>query len=79
VRRIELYDVSTIERPTGADLEALARRRLDARRRGYELVLTGVGERLRLLLAATGLDEVFALGNGEAGTDGLSTQPEPEG
>jgi hypothetical protein len=33
-------------------------------------VLTGVGERLRLLLAATGLDEVFVIGEGV---------PEPEG
>ena len=54
--------MSTIERPTTADLERLARRRLDARRRGCELVLTGVGVRLRLLLAVTGLDEVFLIG-----------------
>lgn len=67
MRRIERYDVSAIDRPTRADLEWLARRRLDARRRGYELVLTGVGERLRLLLALTGLDEVFLIGGeGEA-------------
>jgi hypothetical protein len=77
--RIEQYDVSTIERPTRADLQALARRRLDARRRGNELVLTGVGERLRLLLAATGLDEVFTFEGCEAEPDGLRTQPEPEG
>jgi anti-anti-sigma regulatory factor len=56
--------VSSIERPTRADLEQLARRRLEARRRGCELVLTGVGERLRLLLAVTGLDEVFVIGEG---------------
>jgi anti-anti-sigma regulatory factor len=67
VRRIEEYDASAIDRPTRADLEWLARRRLDARRRGCELVLTGVGERLRLLLAVTGLDEVFAIdGEGPA-------------
>lgn len=70
--------MSSIERPTRADLEQLARRRLDARRRGSELVLTGVGERLRLLLAVTGLEEVFLM-------DGGSSQgrpddaPEPEG
>lgn len=68
--RIERYDVSTIERPTRADLEQLARRRLDARRRGCELVLTGVGERLRLLLAVTGLDEVFVIGDGAPETEG---------
>lgn len=61
--RIERYDVSTIEQPTRADLEQLARRRLDARRRGCELVLTGVGERLRLLLAVTGLEAVFVIGD----------------
>jgi anti-anti-sigma regulatory factor len=62
---IERYDVSGIERPTKADLEQLARRRLEARRRGYELVLIGVGERLRLLLTVTGLDEVFVIGEVE--------------
>ncbi|ACU76478.1 hypothetical protein Caci_7654 [Catenulispora acidiphila DSM 44928] len=72
---IERYDVSSIEQPTKADLERLARRRLDARRRGRELVLTGVGARLRLLLAVTGLDEVFVIG-GEGVPEGL---PEPEG
>lgn len=60
---IERYDVSAIEQPTRADLEQLARQRLDARRRGCELVLTGVGERLRLLLAVTGLDAVFVIGD----------------
>jgi anti-anti-sigma regulatory factor len=59
---IERYDVSGIERPTKVDLEQLARRRLEARRRGCELVLIGVGERLRLLLTVTGLDEVFVIG-----------------
>ena len=57
--------MSTIEQPTRADLERLARRRLDARRRGCELVLTGVGEQLRAVLALTGLDEVFVLGGPE--------------
>ncbi|MBS2546848.1 hypothetical protein KGQ19_08195 [Catenulispora sp. NL8] len=78
MRRIERYDVSSIERPTRADLERLARRRLDARRRGNELVLTGVGERLRLLLAVTGLEEVFLMdgGSSEGGPDDA---PEPEG
>lgn|GEM_PF-3058946 len=59
---IERYDVSGIEQPGRADLEQLARRRLEARRRGCELVLIGVGERLRLLLTVTGLDEVFVIG-----------------
>ena len=67
--------MSSIERPSRADLEQLARRRLEARRRGCELELTGVGERLRLVLALTGLDEVFVVG-GE-GTPGAA--PEPEG
>jgi anti-anti-sigma regulatory factor len=62
VRRIERYDVSAIDRPTRADLEQLARLRLDAGRRGYDLELTGVGERLRLLLELTGLDEAFGIG-----------------
>ena len=76
--------MSTIEQPTRADLEQLARRRLDARRRGHELVLTGVGERLRLLLAVTGLDEVFVIGGAGAleGAPGMPEAletPEPEG
>ena len=74
--RIERYDVSTIEQPTRADLEQLARRRLEARRRGCELVLTGVGERLRLLLALTGLDEVFVIGG--AGPSDGTAELEPE-
>jgi hypothetical protein len=77
VGRIERYDVSTIEQPTRADLERLARRRLDARRRGRELVLTGVGERLRLLLALTGLDEVFVIGG--AGPPDEAAELGPEG
>lgn len=72
---IERYDVSGIERPTRADLEQLARQRLDARRRGCELVLTGVGERLQLLLSVTGLDAVFVIGD-EASPDAV---PEPDG
>jgi anti-anti-sigma regulatory factor len=74
VRRIERYDVSTIEQPTRADLERLARRRLDARRRGCELELTGVGDKLRLLLALTGLDEVLVIGGEEPA--GLVAEPE---
>lgn len=66
--------MSSIEQPTGADLERLARRRLDARRRGCELALTGVGERLRLLLMLTGLDELFFLGE-----EPPEAIPEPEG
>jgi len=62
-----LYDASAIDRPTREDLQQLARLRLAARRRGCDLVLTGVGERLRLLLAVTGLDEVFVISvEGEA-------------
>ena len=57
--------MSAIEQPTRADLERLARRRLDARRRGCELELTGVGEPLRLLLTLAGLDEVFVIGDEE--------------
>lgn len=67
---IERYDVSAIERPTREDLEQLARQRLDARRRGCELVLTGVGERLRLLLTVTGLDEVFVIGEVASDAEG---------
>lgn len=66
--------MSGIERPTRADLEQLARRRLDARRRGCDLVLIGVGERLRLLLAVTGLDGVFVIGDGAP----PDTTPAPE-
>jgi anti-anti-sigma regulatory factor len=80
VGRIERYDVSTIERPTRADLERLARRRLDARRRGCELVLTGVGARLRLLLAMIGLDEVFVIGGEEPAASATTTaEAEPDG
>ena len=75
--RIERYDVSSIEQPTRADLERLARRLLDARRRGRELVLIGVGERLRLLLALTGLEEVFGI-CGAARPDEAVELVEPE-
>lgn len=61
MKRIVLYDASAIDRPTREDLHRLARMRLDARRGGCDLVLTGVGQRLRLLLAVTGLDEVFTV------------------
>jgi hypothetical protein len=71
VKRIVLYDASAIDRPTREDLHRLARLRLAARRGGCDLVLTGVGQRLRLLLAVTGLDEVFTIA-----ADGTS---EPEG
>lgn len=67
--------MSGIERPTRADLEQLARLRLDARRRGCELVLTGAGERLRLLLAVTGLEAVFLIG-GEGAPEAVA---EPDG
>lgn len=66
--------MSAIDRPTRADLEQLARLRLDAGRRGYDLELTGVGERLRFLLELTGLDEVFGIGSGPAPPEG-SAQP----
>lgn len=65
--------MSAVEQPTRADLERLARRRLDARRRGCELELTGVGERLRLLLMLAGLDEVFVIG--DEGPPGDPPQP----
>ena len=74
--RIERYDVSTVEQPTRADLERLARRRLDARRRGCELELTGVGARLRLLLALTGLDEVFVIGGAAPPDEGAELELE---
>jgi hypothetical protein len=61
VKRIVLYDASAIDRPTREDLHRLARLRLAARRSGCDLVLTGVGQRLRLLLELTGLDEMFTI------------------
>jgi hypothetical protein len=67
--------VSAIDRPTGADLEWLARRRLDARRRGYDIELVGAGERLRLLLALTGLDEMLVIGGEEESPPADSPQP----
>jgi hypothetical protein len=61
VKRIVLYDASAIDRPTREDLHRLVSLRLAARRDGCDLVLTGVGRRLHLLLELTGLDEVFAI------------------
>ncbi|GAA1970774.1 hypothetical protein GCM10009838_32470 [Catenulispora subtropica] len=75
-----LYDASAIERPTREDLHRLARMRLAARRDGCDLVLTGVGRRLRLLLAVTGLAEVFTISPDTTGPDtadgpGACTEP----
>jgi len=56
-----LYDASALDRPTREDLHRLARLRLEARGSGCDLVLTGVGHRLRLLLTVTGLDELFTI------------------
>jgi hypothetical protein len=70
VKRIVLYDASAIEKPTREDLQRLARLRLDARRGGCDLVLTGVGQRLRLLLTVTGLDELFTIS-----ADGMCGEP----
>lgn len=80
MKRIVLYDASAIERPTREDLHRLARLRLEARRGGCDLVLTGVGQRLRLLLAVTGLDELFTISaDGMCGDgDGDSHAPEPD-
>ncbi|NUR25123.1 MAG: hypothetical protein HOV83_04620 [Catenulispora sp.] len=61
MKRIVLYDASALDRPTREDLHRLARLRLEARRSGCDLVLTGVGQRLRLLLTVTGLDELFTI------------------
>ena len=72
MKRIVLYDASAIERPTREDLQRLARLRLEARRGGCDLVLTGVGQRLRLLLTVTGLDELFTISpDGVGGIDGM--------
>lgn len=71
--------MSGIDRPTRADLEKLARWQLDARRRGCEPVLTGVGERLRLLLAVTGLDAVFLMGGEGAAEAVPQAVAEPDG
>lgn len=82
MKRIVLYDASAIDRPTREDLHRLARLRLEARRGGCDLVLTGVGRRLRLLLAVTGLDEVFTISaDGMCGDDGVaggSPGPDPD-
>ncbi|MET8541461.1 STAS domain-containing protein [Kitasatospora sp. NPDC004799] len=58
--RVVVCDVSALRRPAPADLDHLARLRLTARRAGRQVVLRGVGPRLRLLLVLTGLAEVFA-------------------
>ncbi|MBW8806350.1 MAG: hypothetical protein AUG49_10820 [Catenulispora sp. 13_1_20CM_3_70_7] len=80
MKRIVLYDASAIDRPTREDLHRLASLRLAARRDGCELVLTGVGQRLRLLLELTGLDTVFTVEPGPptAEPDGPNRQAEPE-
>ncbi|GAA2056113.1 hypothetical protein GCM10009839_76430 [Catenulispora yoronensis] len=73
-----LYDASAIDRPTREDLQRLARLRLDARRSGCDLVLTGVGQRLRLLLAVTGLEEVFTISpDGMCGAEPEDSGAEP--
>ncbi len=68
-------DVAALERPGPGELDQLGRLRLVTRRRVCGLVLRNAGGRLRLLLAVTGLDEVFvcegtpvAEGSPEGGT-----------
>jgi anti-anti-sigma regulatory factor len=74
---VVVCDVSAVERPTPADLDHLARLRLTARRADRELVLRGVGPRLSLLLALTGLGEVFGFEGGESDPGGGQPHREP--
>jgi hypothetical protein len=78
VKRIVLYDASALDRPTREDLHRLARLRLEARRNGCDLVLTGVGQRLRLLLTVTGLDELFTIAPERSGPAEPTGRPEPD-
>ncbi|MFJ8201126.1 STAS domain-containing protein [Streptomyces sp. NPDC096152] len=73
---VVVCDVSAVDQPRAADLDHLARLRLTAQRAGRALVLRGVGPRLRLLLALTGLGEVFgAEAGGLSAPDGVGGQP----
>ena len=56
-----LCDVSALTDPDLADLGTLARLQLTARRSGRELCLVGAGERLRELIALTGLADQLPL------------------
>jgi hypothetical protein len=78
VKRIVLYDASAIDRPTREDLHRLARLRLAARRGGCDLVLTGVGQRLRLLLELTGLDGIFTISPEQPTTETAETTKQAE-
>ncbi|MEZ0067248.1 anti-anti-sigma regulatory factor [Streptacidiphilus sp. MAP12-20] len=72
---VVICDVSALEHPMPADLDHLARLRLTARRAGRELVLRGVGARLRLLLTLTGLAEAFGCEAEASAPGGVGGQP----
>lgn len=55
---VVVCEVGGLERADLAAVDALARLRLAALRRGHRLVFTGVRDELRALLGAVGLDEL---------------------
>src|SRR5687767_9028922 len=70
VRRLRpdvvICDVTSVTQPTAAAIEVLARLHLIARRLGCELRIYGASDRLRDLIALTGLGDVLTLvGPGE--------------
>lgn len=59
--RSVVVDVSQVTRPDLADVDAVARIQLEARRRGMHMRLLGANARLCELLALTGLTEAVAV------------------
>lgn len=57
---VVICDVSEVRRPSKGALEALSRLSLTAKRHDAQLVLTGIGPPLMLLLRITGMDDVLA-------------------
>jgi hypothetical protein len=72
-------DVGAVTDPSLGDVEALARLQLAARRLGYRIRLRGASDRLRELLALTGLDGILPLwvepvGEAEEGEEALGVE-----
>ncbi|WP_041624510.1 STAS domain-containing protein [Stackebrandtia nassauensis] len=56
---VVVCDVRTVERPSKSTLDALAKLSLTAKRHGAQLILSGIGPRLLMLLRVTGMEAVL--------------------
>jgi hypothetical protein len=61
---VVICDVGGIAEPSAVTVEALARLRLTARRLGADIHVRGAHDRLRQILAFTGLGEIIPLDGG---------------